>query len=322
MRKLCVLLALTAASVIAGCAGPKADVRGEGPDATPTTRTAHHATQWQQYLRVMSERERIEFLNILGDADRRQWVRTNGIDVRAELANKLARGITMETAKRRLNDPVESQETRGDATMLYYSRFNGDTRTNYYLKFESNQLVNWNTYTIAQQDRTLDLVTFEAEISRRLDIALRPGMGAHQITQLANLARKRLDDVMQGPYRERITNTDADGHNDYKRRVKIEIDEKTGKYVAKTADGGSEVIVHRPGADNYLVEEQVLLTTAQADFLGWFALEPSRKIIHRPFETHLFYIPYKNKRGKAETVIVEFSYKDGLLEQWFVYHDE
>jgi len=274
---------------------------------------------------VMTDRERIEFLNILDDSDRRRWVRVNGIDVRAELAGKLARGLTLETAKRRLSDKLDVEEARGDSVMLYYSRFNGDTRTNYYLKFESNQLVNWNTYTVAQQDRTMELMTFEAEIMRRLDIALKPGMGPETIRKMAFIANERLNEVLQGRHRDRLKDDNVKDRTDYKRRVVVDYDEKTGQYtvtVPEKPGEGQEVIVHRPSTDNYIVEEQVIMTTAQADFLGWFAKEPQRKIIHRPFETHQFLLPYKSKRGVKETVVVEFSFRDGLLEQWFVYHDE
>lgn len=319
MRKLCVFASLFVALCAAGCGSSQPAVKGKGPT---NVSVAPHVSFWQQYLQVMTERERVAFLEILDDKQRMTWLRTNGIDVRAELATKLARGMTVETAKSRLNDPLDHQDKRGDAQMLYYSRFNGDTYTNYYLKFESNQLVNWNAYTLAQQDRTLDLVTFEAEISRRLDTVLRPGIGPRTIQQIAAIARKRLDETL-GAHRERLTNTNKEQRTDYKRRIKIEYDPVTKQYKATDADeGGREVVVHRPSEYNYIVNEQVILSTSQADMLGWFAIEPSRKIVHRPFETHLFYIPYRSKRGDVETVIVEFSFKDGLLEQWFVYHDE
>jgi hypothetical protein len=56
--------------------------------------------------------------------------------------------------------------------------------------------------------------------------------------------------------------------------------------------------------------------------LAWFDREPDYKIIHRPFETHQYFLNYKSNRGAVETVTVEFIFRDGLLEQWFVYHEE
>lgn len=307
------------AGLIAGCSsGPSA--MGEGPQPMGRGNTPQPGA-WSKYIQVMTERERLEFLNIMDDKDRRQWIARKGIDVRAELSERLSRGISVEAAKRRINDPLDSESKRGNETMLYYSRFNTESRTNYYLTFRSDQLTNWNTYTLAEQQRTMGLVSFENELMRKFDAYLEPGMGPETIRSLGTQAKKNLDNTNLA-LRERLSDPN------FKGSVEVVVEAgPDGKPRNVARRGGTrETIYHHPyyederkGAE---VEEQLLLARGKADFLAWFDRDADYKIIHRPFETHQFFLTYKSARGEIETVTVEFVYRDGLLEEWYVYHEE
>jgi hypothetical protein len=272
---------------------------------------------WSKYIQVMSERERLEFHAIIDDEDRRTWVARNGIDVRAELAERLSRGISVEAAKRRITDTLEHEDKRGLDTSLFYSRYNTESRTKYYLNFRSDQLVSWNTYTLAQQDRTLALVKFVVELLRKFDAYLERGMGPETIRSLGSRSKKHLDDV-------NLINREALSNPDYKGAVEVKSEVgPDGKPRNVASRGGTrESRFNKPDFKNYLVAEQVLLAESKAEMLAWFDRDPDRKIVHRPFETHQFFLQYKPVRGKAEVVTVEFVYREGLLEDWFVYHEE
>jgi hypothetical protein len=312
---ICALLA----GLIAGCSsGPEA--MGEGPQPLGTT-NAPAPGPWSKYIQVMTERERLEFLNILEDKERKLWLARKGIDVRAELADRLSRGISVEAAKRRISDPLDHEDKRGNETMLYYSRYNTESRTNYYLTFRSDQLTNWNTYTLAEQQRTLGLITFENELMRKFDAYLKVDMGPGAIRSLGVQAKKNLDNT-QLALRERISDPN------YKGPVEVVVENgPDGKPRNVAKRGGSrETVYHHPyyederrGAE---VEEQIELARGKSELLSWFDREPDYKIIHRPFETHQFFLTYKSMRGEIETVTVEFVYRDGLLKEWYVYHEE
>lgn len=312
---ICALLA----ALVAGCSsGPS--VQGEGPTAI-TGNSAPTPGPWSKYVQVMTERERLEFLNIMDDRTRRLWLARKGIDVRVELAERLTRGISVEAAKRRINDPLDSEDKRGNETMLYYSRFNTESRTNYYLSFRSDQLVSWNTYTLAQQQRTLGLISFENELMRKFDAYLKPGMGPDAIRSLGVQAKKNLDNT-QLALRERLTDSN------YKGPVEVVVEAgPDGKPRNVARRGGTrETIYQHPYYEDERksleVQEQMELARGKAELLSWFDRDADYKVIHRPFESHQFFLTYKSLRGDVEVVTVEFVYRDGLLQEWFVYHEE
>lgn len=312
---ICALLA----AMVGGCSsGPS--VRGEGPRPI-TSSSAPTPGPWSKYIQVMTERERMEFMGIMDDGERRRWIARQGIDVRVDLAERLTRGISVEAAKRRISDPLEAEDKRGTETMLYYSRFNTETRTKYYLSFRSDQLVSWNTYTLAQQDRTLGLITFENELMRKFDAYLKPGMGPDGIRSLGVQAKKHLD-ATQLALRERLTDSN------YKGPVEVVVEQgPDGKPRNVARRGGTrEAIYNHPYYEDERksleVQEQMELARGKAELLSWFDREPDYKIIHRPFETHQFFLTYKSVRGDVETVTVEFVFRDMRLEAWYVYHEE
>jgi len=310
------ICALSLLALISGACSSSRDVQGEGPRAIGSGE-APQPGPWSKYVQVMTERERLEFLEIIDDSERKLWLARNGVDVRAELATRLSRGISVDAAKRRINDPLDAEDKRGGDTMLYYSRYNTQSRTNYYLHFRADQLMSWNTYTLEQQERTLGLVQFETELVRKFDAYLERGMGPATIRSLGSNSKKHLDNTNLA-LRERTSDGDYKGP--------VEVVTETGpdgkpRNVAKRG-GTKESTFNRPDFKNYAVAEQVLLAQTKADMLAWFDREPDNKIAHRPFENHLFYLPYKSVRGATETVIVEFVFRDGRLEDWFVYHDE
>ena len=238
----------------------------------------------------MTNRERETFLDIFGGFDRQQWIRRQGIDVRADLNRQLSRGISVLAAKKRLSDPLELTDKRGNTTMLYYSRFNTQSRTSYYLKFRDDQLVSWNAYTREQQDRQRGLLAFENRLMRRFDITLERGMGIRAIKSQAKFARDQLNRV-ELALRDTITSDEYKG-------------------------------VGKPSASDYIVAETILLAQSRNELFAWFYnREPDKIVIHRPFETHQYFLSYKSVRGDTETVIVEFVFRGGLLEVWYVYHD-
>lgn len=314
-------LALAAVTSAACSSGP--EVQGNAPQPVGGGASPQRGT-WSKYIQVMTERERMAFFDLIDDHDRRLWLTRNGIDVRAELAERLVRGISVDAAKRRINDPLDHEEKRGQDTMLFYSRYNTESRTNYYLQFRSDQLISWNTYTLAQQERTLGLMRFELDLIRKFDAYLEPGMGPEEIRSLATRSKKNADDTALA-LRDRVT----DGN--YKGPVEVVAEEgPDGKKVLKAKRGGSrETVYHQPWLEgtnayttSHVVEERMLMAQSKAEMLAWVDREPDNRIIHRPFETHQFFLAYKSTRGAVERVTVEFVYRNGLLENWFVYHDE
>lgn len=271
-----------------GCSsGP--DVRGSGPEAvgglsTPTK------SRWSPYLQVMTDKERTEFLDIEGSFEREQWLRRNGIDVRADLHRKLSRGISVDAAKRRIIEAPDEITKRGDSTMLFYSRYNTESRTNFWLLFRADQLVSWNAHTIGQQERERHLLEFESRLMDKFDTVLERGMGINEIKRQANTARDDLNRV-ELAHRDKIGDSEYQG-------------------------------VRRVSSGDYLVAESLLYARSRNELFSWFqGREPDHIIIHRPFETHQYYMTFSDLNGQETIVTAEFIFENGLLQDWFVYHE-
>lgn len=288
MRKL-VLLCAGALLLVAGCSsGP--EVRGSGPEAVGSGPSAPSRSQWTRLLNVMSDKERVEFQRVKDDFERNQWIRRYGIDVRADLADKLARGISVEAARRRIIEVPDETVRDGRTTMLFYSRFNTESHTNFWLKFENDQLLSWNAYTEAHQRRERDVLNFEADLMRNFDIVLERGMGMHQIRRQANNAQEDLNRV-ELAHRERIYSDEYKG---------------TGKV----------------SYSDYILAEHLLLARSRNQMFKWFqGRTPDKVTIHRPYETHQYYVLHTDIRGNETVVTVEFVFLNGLLEAWHVFHD-
>ena len=193
MRGLTLAFVAVCGLVLVGCSSSP-DVRGPGPEAVGGISTPTRSA-WSRYIQVMTDKERVEFLDIEDTAERHQWLRRNGIDVRADLDRKLSRGISVESAKRRIEEIPEEVSKRGDTTMLFYSRYNTESRTNFWLLFKGDQLVNWNAHTIAQMDRERHLLNFQSDLMAKFDTVLHRGMGMNEIVRQANRARDHLNDA-------------------------------------------------------------------------------------------------------------------------------
>lgn len=280
---------LLCALIGAGCSsGP--EVRGNGPEGLGTV-SAPTKTRWSAYLQVMTDKERLEFLDIQDSFDREQWIRRQGIDVRADLQGRLARGISVEAARRRIFEVPDEVSKDGTTTMLFYSRYNTQSRTNFYLMFESDQLVSWNSYTLEEQEREKSLLEFEAKLMRKFNTVLEVGMGAPAIRKQAENAQADLNRV-ELAHREKIANPDFKG---------------AGK--ASFSD--------------YIVAESLLYAKNRAELFAWFQNRDADKvIIHRPFETHQYYMVHRDVRGRETVVTAEFVFESGRLQQWYVYHEE
>lgn len=279
----------SAALIGVGCSsGP--EVRGRGPEGLGTV-SAPTKTRWSSYLQVMTDKERLEFLAIEDSFDREQWIRRQGIDVRADLAGRLARGISVEAAKRRIIEVPDEVSKDGSTTMLFYSRYNTQSRTNFYLMFEADQLVSWNSYTLEEQEREKHLLEFEARLMRKFNTVLEVGMGAPAIRKQAENAQADLNRV-ELAHREKIANPDFKG---------------AGK--ASFSD--------------YIVAESLLYAKGRNELFAWFQnREADKVIIHRPFETHQYYMTHKDIRGRETQVIAEFVFESGRLVAWYVFHEE
>ncbi|MCA8912809.1 MAG: hypothetical protein KDB82_13985 [Planctomycetes bacterium] len=289
MRKGIVFFVLACClALIAGCSsGP--EVRGSGPEAIGGA-SAPTKSRWSNYLQVMSDKERTTFLDISDNFEREQWIRRNGIDVRSDLDRKLSRGISVDAAKRRILEAPDEVTKRGDTTMLFYSRHNTESRTNFWLMFEADQLVSWNAHTIEKQHRERHLLDFEADLMTKFNTVLERGIGVNEITRRANNARDDLNRV-ELAHREVIANPDYKG--------------------ARKVSSG-----------DYLIAEDLLYARTRNELFSWFqGREPDHIIVHRPFETRQYFMTYKDLNGDETIVIAEFIFRDGLLQDWFVYHD-
>lgn len=284
-----VLLALgVLALFFTACSSSGPEVRGRGPE-TAGVINAPTKTRWSSQLQVMTDKERTEFLDIDDDFEREMWLRRNGIDVRADLHAKLSRGISVDAAKRRISEPVDAETRDGRTVMLFFSRYNTESRTNFYLKFEGDQLVTWNSYTLAQQSREEELIEFEARLMRKFDTVLEKGMGPAAIRKQAENAQSDLNRV-EVAHRESIT-------DDFKGARKVSY-------------------------SDYIIAEQLLYAKTRNELFAWFqGREPDKVIIHRPFENHLYYMTHKDIRGNETLITAEFVYESGQLAAWYVYHE-
>ena len=290
MRKSVLFFVLAGAlALVAGCSSSP-ELRGDGPTAVGSVSTPTKS-RWSTYLQVMSDKERTEFLDIADNFEREQWIRRNGIDVRADLDRRLSRGISIDAAKRRIEEAPDEVTKRGDSTMIFYSRYNTESRTNFWLLFRADQLVSWNAHTIADQDRERHLLEFESALMDKFDTVLKRGIGMSEINRNANNARDDLNKV-ELQHREKI------GDPDYK--------------------GARQV-----SSDNYLVAEDLLYARSRNELFAWFqGREPDHIIIHRPFETHQYFMTYTDLDGTETVVTAEFIFENGLLQDWFVYHEK
>jgi len=280
--------ALGALAFSAGCSSSQ-DVRGSGPEVVGAT-SAPTRTRWSQYLVVMSDLERERFFEIDGEFEREQWIRRHGIDVRADLSRRLARGISVENARRRVSEAPDEIVRDGNTTMLFFSRFNTQSRTQYWLKFQDDQLVTWNSYTIEQQDRERELLDFEQRLMGRFNIVLKRGMGMHEINRNANLARDHLN--------------------------------RTERAHHETTTRGDYRGVMQVSTRNYIVAEQLLYARTQNELFEWFqGRVVDERIIQRPYETHRYFMTHNDLRGEETIIVVEFVFLNGLLERWYVYHE-
>jgi hypothetical protein len=259
-----------------------------GPVPEYVAPTGHSA--WSAYLQVMSDKERTAFLSIAGDFERRQWLRAEGVDVRAELSAKLSRGMAERDATGRIADTPDEVTRSGATSTYFYSRFNGAGRTNFWLRFEEGRLSGWNTFTVEQQDRVREVLEYQQTLMRRFNTVLRRGMGMHEIRRQAENARANLNRV-ELAYRETLQN------DEYR--------------------GGRRV-----SSSDYVVAEQLQYARAQMELYEWFlGREPSRVIVHRPFETHRYESLYRDRRGNETELVVEFVFEDGRLVEWFVFYE-
>jgi hypothetical protein len=288
--RLAFLPLLFALALVVGACGSSPEPQGEGPvDMRPPS--APSRSQWNNHLQAMTDKERIEFLSIMDDTGRRQWLQRNGIDVRADLNARLVRGISVDAARQRIIEKPEEVSKDGSTTMLFYSRFNTQTRTNFYLLFESDQLVSWNSYTIEKQAREKHLLEFEARLMKRFNAVLERGMGVNAI-------RKQAENAQADVNRVELANRDKLSSDTYK-----------GAGKASFSD--------------YIVAENLLYARNRNELFSWFQnRQPDKVISQTPFERHQYFMTHKDPRGNENVVIAEFVFHNGLLEAWYVYHEQ
>ena len=284
-----VMLVLVATGLMLCACSSSPEVRGSGPEAVGSVSTPTKS-RWSRYLQVMTDLERTTFLNLEDSFEREQWVRRNGIDVRADLNTRLSRGISVDAAKRRIVEMPDEVSKKGSTTMLFYSRFNTESRTNFWLLFRGDQLVSWNAHTKAQMDRERDLLEFESSLMDKFDTVLEKGMGIKEISRQADNARDDLNRT-ELAHRERI------GDPNYKG-------------------------VRSVSSGDYLIAEDLLYARDRNELFAWFqGRQPDHIIIHRPYETHQYFMTYTDLKGNETIVTAEFIFMNGLLQDWFVYHE-
>ena len=124
----------------------------------------------------------------------------------------------------------------------------------------------------------------------KFNTVLERGIGVNEITRRDNNARDDLNRV-ELAHREVIANPDYKG--------------------ARKVSSG-----------DYLIAEDLLYARMRNELFSWFqGREPDHIIVHRPFETRQYFMTYKDLNGDETIVIAEFIFRDGLLQDWFVYHD-
>lgn len=287
-----VLILIAATGLMIGACSSSPEPRGSGPEPVGTT-TTPTKSRWSSYLQVMSDKERLEFLEIRDNFEREQWLRRNGIDVRVDLDRRLSRGLSIDAAKNRVAEPLDEQTKSGDTTMLFYSRYNTESSTNFWLMFQKNELVSWDSYSIEDVRREREILDVEARLMDKFNTVLERGMGMAEIRLQAENAQESLDRV-------RLAHREDLDDPDFKGRRKI-----------------------KPGMTNYLVAEALLHAETQNELFEWFhGREPDHIIVHRPFETQQYFMTYTDLWGAETEIIVEFVFQNGMLENWFVYHED
>jgi hypothetical protein len=290
--KLLFLAAVIACGTLAftsGCSSsPAVEETPEDPVmAGPESPTG---SRWGQYLVVMTDLERERFMEIDGEFERNQWLRREGIDVRAELNHFLERGLNVDTVHRRLRQTPDEVMQDADTTTMFFSRYNTQSRTEFWLKFEGDSLIAWNSYTMEQQARERELLDFQQQLMRRFNTVLRRGMGMNEINRNAAGAQADLNRVERA-HHERTTNPDYRGTRSVSTR-------------------------------DYIIAEQLLYARSRNEMFEWFhGRTPNERIIQRPFETHRYHMTHTDLRGNETLILVDFVFEDGLLANWFIYHE-
>jgi len=293
LMRLCILPSVVVLALALAACQSSPEPQGEGPrDMRPPS--APSRSQWNAYLRSMSENERLEFLAIQDDTARMQWLRRTGIDVRTDLDGRLARGLTVADARARIPEKPEDISRDGTTTMLFYSRFNTQSRTNFYLLFEADQLVSWNSFTLEKQERQKSLLDYEARLMKKFNIMLRRGMGMNAI-------------------RRQAENAQADENS-----ARIAVSETLQGSRNRTYRGAGQATF-----SDYVVAESLLYAKDRNELYSWFLnRQPDKVVSQQPYERHLYYVPHRDARGNDATVIVELVFLNGQLEAWYVFHEE
>lgn len=290
MRIALIFMLGAAVALLAACGSSPPEVRGPGPEAVAQPYSTPSQSRWGSFLVVMTDKERGEFLDIEGDSQREQWLRRTGIDVRAELSQQLSRGISEEAARRRVGGSPDEALRDGRTATLFYSRFNTQSMTYFWLKFENDQLVSWNSYTREQQDRERELLAFEQRLLRKFDTVLERGMGMNAINRQAAAAREDLNQV-ELAHRERTADSDY----------------RDGRSVSSR---------------DYIIAEQLLYARTRNELFEWFqGRQPDHVISQDPFERHRYNMLHTDLRGKETVVTAEFVFESGTLKDWFVFHE-
>lgn len=290
MRTALMLMLGAAVTVLAACGSSPPQARGSGPQAVSHQLNAPSRSRWSPYLVVMTDKERAEFLDIEEDAERETWLRRTGIDVRADLSQQLSRGLSEEAARRRVGGTPDEAMRDGRSATLFYSRYNTQSMTYFWMKFENDQLLSWNSYTREQQDRERELLAFEQRLLRKFDTVLERGMGMNAINRQAAAARNDLNQV-ELAHRERTSDADY----------------REGRSVSSR---------------DYIIAEQLLYARTRNELFEWFqGRQPDRIFQQDPFERHLYNMVHTDTRGKETTVTAEFVFESGTLKDWFVYHE-
>jgi hypothetical protein len=74
---------------------------------------------------------------------------------------------------------------------------------------------------------------------------------------------------------------------------------------------------------DYIVAENLMYARDKNELFSWFQnRQPDRVITQLPFERHQYFMAHKDPRGNENIVIAEFVFLNGLLEAWYVYHEE
>ncbi len=102
--------------------------------------------KYNEYLLLMTEKQRIKFFNCQNDTEKQNFLQAEGLECYKEIQSKLTLGITPYRVQELLGNPWLKDVTfhdTGKEIRWIYNDFNGYKTISYILIFQNDELTSW-----------------------------------------------------------------------------------------------------------------------------------------------------------------------------------